>query len=64
VPSLSPGTLTGQRVVITAEQRLELSCGGARITLDSLGAVRIQAEKVETRATRTARIQGDEIELN
>lgn len=63
-PSLPTGTMTGRRVEITAQQKLEIRCGGAQITLDANGAIRIQGEKIETRATNTTRLQGDEIEIN
>ncbi|WPB76888.1 hypothetical protein KYC5002_48915 [Archangium violaceum] len=54
----------GQRVVFTAETGLELRCGRATITLDSMGRVRIQGENISTRATDVNRLEGDEIELN
>ncbi|MFY0562750.1 hypothetical protein ACN28E_02810 [Archangium lansingense] len=51
-------------MVLTAQTGLELRCGRAAITLNSMGRVSIQGENISTRAIGVTRLEGDEIELN
>lgn len=60
----STSHLLGQRVVISATEQLELRCGGARISFDSLETVHIEGERLETRATGVNALRGDEIDIN
>ena len=64
LPAKPTNSIVGQRVDVTAQTGLELRCGRAGITLDSLGRICIRGENIETRATGVNRLEGDEIELN
>jgi hypothetical protein len=54
----------GQRVTVTARDRLVLSCGKASITLTAAGKVLIQGAYVSHRSSGVMRIKGGSIQLN
>lgn len=54
----------GTRSVITARDRLVLSCGKARITLTRSGKVLIEGTYLLSRSSGTNRIKGGSVQLN
>ena len=54
----------GERMVISAKERLVLRCGEASITLTKAGKVIIEGSYVVSRAKGTNRVQGGSIQLN
>jgi len=54
----------GRRIVITAEQELELRCGEARITLSADGKIRIQGKGILNHARELNRIRGGQVRIN
>jgi hypothetical protein len=61
-----PVTVTrdGERLVLSAEEEIVLSCGEASITLTRAGKVLLRGEYVSSRATGVNRIQGGSVEIN
>jgi hypothetical protein len=54
----------GKRVVITAEERIELRCGLASIILEKDGRVTIRGSQLTSQASGTNRIRGGAVHLN
>ncbi|WP_263485085.1 DUF6484 domain-containing protein [Mesorhizobium sp. ES1-4] len=54
----------GNRVVVTAEERVELRCGLASIILDKDGRVTIRGTQLTSQASGTNRIRGGAVHLN
>ncbi|WP_434725255.1 DUF6484 domain-containing protein [Mesorhizobium sp. RIZ17] len=54
----------GKRVVITAEERIELRCGLASIILEKNGRVTIRGSQLTSQASGTNRIRGGAVHLN
>jgi hypothetical protein len=54
----------GRRIVISAEQELELRCGEARITLTADGKVKIQGKGILNHARELNRIRGGQVRIN
>mgnify|MGYP001601017755 CR=1 FL=1 len=66
---LAPGRVVhaqadGQRLVITARERIVLECGEASITLTRSGKVLVRGVYVQSRAVGVNSIKGGSIELN
>ncbi|ALV07114.1 DUF6484 domain-containing protein [Roseateles depolymerans] len=61
---LTEVALDGHTVVLRAEQRLELRCGKASITLDKDGAIELRGVNLLSRAVGRNRILGGSIDLN
>ncbi|WP_175824227.1 DUF6484 domain-containing protein [Burkholderia sp. BCC0419] len=56
--------MAGERVVIEAQQEIELRCGDARILLTRDGIVQIRGTYVTSHASATQRIRGGSVQLN
>jgi hypothetical protein len=56
--------LDQKRVVLTAEQEIELRCGEAAIILNADGRVTIRGTYVTSQASATQRILGGSVNLN
>lgn len=56
--------IEGQRVVIAAEQGVELTCPRARVVLDRRGTVQIRGEDISSWATKNHKLKGGNIRLN
>ncbi|WP_430682339.1 DUF6484 domain-containing protein [Mesorhizobium australafricanum] len=54
----------GKRVVITAEERIELRCGLASIILERDGRVTVRGTQLTSQASGTNRIRGGAVHLN
>ena len=54
----------GERVVITAEERIELRCGLASIILEKDGRISIRGGQLTSHASGTNRIRGAAVHLN
>lgn len=54
----------GRRVVIQAEQSLELRCGKASIVIDAAGKVTIRGTHLLSRSTGPIRIKGGHVDIN
>jgi hypothetical protein len=54
----------GKRVTITAEEKLELRCGKASITIDAKGKITIRGAHIYNRATGPIRIKGGHVDIN
>jgi hypothetical protein len=54
----------GDRVVITADERIELRCGVASIILERNGRVTIRGTQLTSQASGTNRIRGGAVHLN
>lgn len=54
----------GDRLVLSAKERIVLECGQASITLTSAGKVLIRGHYVQSRATGVNAIKGGSVELN
>lgn len=54
----------GRRVVIQAEQTLELRCGKASIVIDADGKVTIRGTHLLSRSTGPIRIKGGHVDIN
>ena len=54
----------GDRLVLSARERIVLQCGGSSITLTRAGKVLINGHFVQTRATGVNSLKGGSIELN
>lgn len=54
----------GQKVVIQAEQTLELRCGKASIVIDAAGKVTIRGTHLLSRSTGPIRIKGGHVDIN
>lgn len=54
----------GKRVTITAEEKLELRCGKASITIDAKGKITIRGAHLYNRATGPIRIKGGHVDIN
>lgn len=54
----------GERVRVTAEQRIELRCGKATILMESDGRITIRGTYVTSHASAANRIRGGSIDLN
>lgn len=54
----------GERLLVSARDRLELRCGKARITLTKAGKVLIEGAYVLSRSTGVNRIKGGSVQLN
>lgn len=56
--------IEGQRVIIAAEQEVQLKCARAKVGLDRGGRVDIRGENVTSRAAHNNKIKGRDIRLN
>lgn len=56
--------VAGKRIVIEAQQEIELRCGDARILLTRDGIVQIRGTYVTSHASATQRIRGGSVQLN
>ncbi|AQW29074.1 DUF6484 domain-containing protein [Ralstonia syzygii subsp. celebesensis] len=54
----------GQRVVLSAEQEIELRCGEAAIILTADGQIQLRGNYITSYATATQRILGGSVNLN
>jgi hypothetical protein len=54
----------GQRLVVTAKERLVLRCGKASITLTRAGKVLIEGAYVSNRSSGVVRIKGGSVQIN
>jgi hypothetical protein len=54
----------GERVTITAKERIELRCGKATIIMDEDGRITIRGAHIVSHASGTQRIRGGSINLN
>lgn len=54
----------GERVVITGDKEIVLTCGEASITLTSAGKVLLQGAYVSSRSSGVNRIKGGSVEIN
>ena len=54
----------GDRLVLSAKERIVLECGQASITLTSSGKVLIRGHYIQSRATGVNAIRGGSVELN
>jgi hypothetical protein len=54
----------GKRVVIRAEEKLELRCGKASIVIDANGKVTISGAHLLNRSTGPIRIKGGHVDIN
>lgn len=54
----------GEKVVLSARERIVLQCGDASITLTRSGKVLIRGHYVQTRATGLNSVKGGTVELN
>ena len=54
----------GKRVTIKAEEKLELRCGKASITIDAKGKITIRGAHLYNRATGPIRIKGGHVDIN
>ncbi|WP_321801141.1 DUF6484 domain-containing protein [Caballeronia sp. J97] len=54
----------GERLVVTAKERLVLRCGSASIILTRSGSVLIQGDQVLSRARAVNRIKGGSVHIN
>jgi hypothetical protein len=67
-PAKHPGRVDvetdGSRLVVSARERLVLSCGKATITLTRSGKVLIQGTYVSSRSSGVNRIKGGSVQLN
>ncbi|MFN0059356.1 MAG: DUF6484 domain-containing protein [Planctomycetota bacterium] len=60
----SAGTVTGERLVLTAQEEIVLQCGAASLTLTRAGKVFIQGANVLSRASGVNRIRGGSVQIN
>ncbi|MDR6498859.1 hypothetical protein J2785_002004 [Burkholderia ambifaria] len=60
----SAAAMVGERIVIEAQQEIELRCGNARILLTRDGIVQIRGTYVTSHASATQRIRGGSVQLN
>jgi hypothetical protein len=54
----------GEHVIVTAEERIELRCGKARIVMEKDGRITIRGTYVTSHASATNRIRGGSVNLN
>lgn len=54
----------GRRLVLTAQEEIELRCGQARIVLRKNGRISVRGVYVETRAKGVNRIKGGSVQIN
>jgi hypothetical protein len=54
----------GERVVVTARERIELRCGKASIILEKDGSITVRGSQLTSQASGTNRIRGGAIHLN
>ncbi|MBZ9683635.1 MULTISPECIES: DUF6484 domain-containing protein [unclassified Mesorhizobium] len=59
-----PVVRDGDRLVITADERIELRCGVASIILEKNGRVTIRGTQLTSQASGTNRIRGGAVHLN
>ena len=57
-------TLAGERVLLQAQQRIELRCGEASIVLTRAGKVLIKGNFVQSRSRGANRIKGAYVDIN
>ncbi|HEY6556235.1 MAG TPA: DUF6484 domain-containing protein [Polyangiaceae bacterium] len=63
-PALKEARVDGRRVVLEAQDEIELRCGEASITLRRNGRVVIRGAYVETRSRGVNRIKGGSVQIN
>jgi hypothetical protein len=54
----------GERIVVTAKDRIELRCGKASIILEKDGSITIRGSQLTSQASGTNRIRGGAVHLN
>ncbi len=54
----------GERVVVTARERIELRCGKASIVLEKDGSITVRGSQLTSQASGTNRIRGGAVHLN
>ncbi len=63
-PARPEACVDGQRVVLAAEQEIELRCGEAAIILTADGQIQLRGNYITSYATATQRILGGSVNLN
>ena len=49
---------------LIAKDTLKIACGGATVSLDKAGTIRVRGSDVTTRGSRVARLQGGTVRIN
>ena len=49
---------------LVAKDTLKIACGGATVSLDKTGTIRVRGSDVTTRGSRVARLQGGTVRIN
>ena len=64
VPAPLEARLDNERLVLSAEQEIELRCGKSSITLTKAGKIILRGEYVLSRSTGVNRIKGGSVQIN
>lgn len=63
-PGAEHADVVAPRLVLSAGESLELTCGSSSVTLDQTGKVRVRGRDVGARGSRVARLQGGTVRIN